>query len=282
MRILITGAGGMLGSDVCRAATAAGLEAVAFDHGALDVSDAGAVAKAVGDACPDAVINCAAWTDVDGAESRIEEALAANRDGAANLARTAAAAGAWTVHVSTDYVFDGTKTSPYLESDEVNPLSAYGRSKLEGELAVADAAPDSHTIVRSSWLFGNAGHCFPKTILRLASERDELTVVDDQVGCPTFTEHLAHALIELATARRLAGVAHVAADGECSWFEFAREIVAAAGASAEVKPGKTVDVARPAPRPSYSVLRSERSGTPMLPDWREGLEEFMAARVGIS
>jgi dTDP-4-dehydrorhamnose reductase len=282
MRILITGAGGMLGSDVCRAATDAGLQAVALDHGALDVSDPDAVAKAIGDARPDAVVNCAAWTDVDGAESRAEDALAANRDGAANLARTAAAAGAWTVQVSTDYVFDGTKSSPYLESDEVNPVSAYGRSKLEGELAVADAAPDSHTIVRSAWLFGNTGHCFPKTILRLASERDELTVVDDQVGCPTFTGHLARALIELATARRLDGVVHVAAGGQCSWFDFAREIVVAARASAEVKPGTTADLARPATRPAYSVLRSERSGAPALPDWREGLEEFMAARVGIS
>lgn len=282
MRILITGAGGMLGSDVCSAASAASAQAVALDHRSLDVRDGRAVADAVGHARPDAVINCAAWTDVDGAESHLDEALAANRDGAGNVARAAAAVGAWTIHVSTDYVFDGAKSSPYLESDRVNPMSAYGRSKLEGELAVAEAAPQSHTIVRSSWLFGKAGHCFPKTILRLASERDELTVVDDQVGCPTFTGHLAHALIELAVGRELAGVVHVAADGECSWFEFAREIVGAADATAEVRRGKTADLARPAPRPAYSVLRSERSGTPTLPDWREGLVEFMAAGVKVS
>ena len=282
MRILITGAGGMLGTDVCRAATAAGAELVALDHASLDVADADAVAAAFEQAVPDVVINCAAWTDVDGAEARLDDALAANRDGAGNVARAAASAGVWTVHVSTDYVFDGTRSTPYVESDRVNPMSAYGRSKLEGELAAAAAAPDSHTIVRSSWLFGNAGSCFPKTILRLASERDELTVVDDQVGCPTFTGHLAQALLELAADRRMAGVVHVAAAGECSWFEFAREIVAAAGAAAEVKPGKTADLARPAPRPAYSVLRSERSGAPALPDWRDGLEAFMAAGVGVS
>jgi dTDP-4-dehydrorhamnose reductase len=279
MRILITGAGGMLGSDVCRAA--ADHEVLALDHASLDVTDADAVADAIAQARPDAVINCSAWTDVDGAESHLDEALAANRDGAGNIARAAAAAGAWTVQVSTDYVFDGTKSEPYVERDPVNPLSAYGRSKLMGELAVVHDAPDCNTIVRSSWLFGNAGHCFPKTILRLASERDELTVVDDQVGCPTFTGHLARALVELAVGRTLPGVVHLAAAGQCSWFEFAREIVAAAGAGAEVKPGKTADLARPAPRPPYSVLRSERTGTPKLPDWRQGLEEFMALEVPV-
>jgi dTDP-4-dehydrorhamnose reductase len=282
MRILVTGAGGMLGSDVCRAASAAGLEVLALDHAALDVSDANAVDSAVGHARPAAVINCAAWTDVDGAESELEAAIAANRDGAGSVARAAAAIGAWTVHVSTDYVFDGTKAEPYVESDAVNPQSAYGRSKLEGELAVAEAAPDNHTIVRTAWLFGAGGRCFPKTILRLASEREELTVVDDQVGCPTFTGHLAAALVELVVGGRLVGVVHCAAAGQCSWFEFAKEIVRASGLACEVKPGKTADLDRAAPRPAYSVLRSERRGAPELPDWHDGLVEFMAARVGVS
>lgn len=272
----------MLGTDVCRAAGAAGLEVVACDRADLDVTDADAVARLAARARPDAAINCAAWTDVDGAESELQGALAANRDGAANVAAAAAAAGAWTVHVSSDYVFDGSKAEPYFERDPVNPLSAYGSSKLEGELAVARAAPESHTIVRSAWLFGTTGRCFPKTILRLASERDELSVVDDQVGCPTFTGHLARALVELAGSRRLAGVVHVAAAGECSWFEFAREIVRAAGAAADVKPCKTADMPRPAPRPAYSVLRSERADAPKLPGWRDGLEEFMAAWVGVT
>jgi dTDP-4-dehydrorhamnose reductase len=254
---------------------------VALDHAGLDVTDSGAVQSAIGHVRPGAVVNCAAWTDVDGAEATPEPALEANRDGAANVARAAAAQEAWVLHVSSDYVFDGSKSTPYLESDPVNPLSAYGRSKLEGELAVAAAAPGAHTIVRSSWLFGTAGTCFPKTILRLAAERDELTVVEDQTGCPTFTGHLARALIELITGERRVGVVHVAGDGHCSWFEFAREIVRCAEFSVEVKPGKSTDLERPAPRPAYSVLRSERAGTPKLPHWRAGLEEFMAARVAL-
>jgi dTDP-4-dehydrorhamnose reductase len=246
------------------------------------VTDAAAVDSAVGHARPGAVVNCAAWTDVDGAESSLDAALAANRDGAGNLARAAAKNGAWTVHVSSDYVFDGTGSEPYLESDPVNPLSAYGRSKLEGELAVAAAAPDSHTIVRSSWLFGTDGRCFPKTILRLASEREELTVVDDQVGCPTFTGHLAMALVELVVGERLEGVVHAAGGGQCSWFEFATQIVESAGLLCRVTPGKTSDLDRAAARPAYSVLRSERRGAPELPDWHEGLREFMALEVPVT
>jgi dTDP-4-dehydrorhamnose reductase len=282
MRILITGAGGMLGSDVSRAAATAGLDALSLDHAALDVTDAAAVEEVVREVGPDVLINCAAWTDVDGAESAPEAAQRANRDGAANVARAAVAGEAWTVHVSSDYVFDGTKSEPYVESDQVRPLSAYGRSKLEGELAVAQAAPDSHTIVRSSWLFGTAGKCFPKTILRVASEREELKVVDDQVGCPTFTGHLGPALVEIAAGARLPGIVHVAAGGQCSWFELAREVVAAAGLDARIKPAKTTDLVRPAPRPAYSVLRSERPGVPLLPDWREGLRQFMAAEVTLT
>jgi dTDP-4-dehydrorhamnose reductase len=281
MRILVTGAAGMLGTDVCKAATDAGLEVLGYDHGRLDVSDPEAVEAATKRAAPDAVINCAAWTDVDGAEASPEAALRANGEAAGNVARAAAGCGAWTVHVSTDYVFDGSKGEPYLESDPVSPLSQYGRTKLEGELAVARQATAGHTIVRSSWLFGTTGRCFPKTILRLAAERDELTVVADQVGCPTFTPHLAEALVELGRSRRLAGIVHVAAAGECSWFEFAKEIVGSAQLPVEIKPGATSDVPRPAPRPAYSVLRSERVGAPELPEWRQGLSEFMALRESV-
>ncbi len=279
MRILVTGAGGMLGTDVCRAATEAGLEVLAYDRARLDITDGAAVEATTRRAGPDLVINCAAWTDVDGAEGSPEAAMRVNEAGAANVARAAAGCGAWTVHVSTDYVFDGSKAGPYVESDPVAPLSQYGRSKLEGELAVAREAPDRHTIVRSSWLFGVSGRCFPKTILRLAAERDELTVVADQVGCPTFTGHLARALIDLGGSRRVPGVVHVAAGGQCSWFEFSREIVARAQLPTQVKPGTTGEMARPAPRPANSVLRSERAEVPTLPDWRQGLGEFMALRV---
>jgi dTDP-4-dehydrorhamnose reductase len=279
MRFAITGAAGMLGQDLLTAVSDAGHDALALARAELDITDADAVTKTLSAAGADVVVNCAAWTDVDGAERSPEAALAVNGTGAGNVARAAAASGAWTIHVSSDYVFDGAKGSPYLESDPVGPLSSYGRSKLAGELAVADAAPERHTIVRSSWLFGAGGPCFPATILRLAGERDELQVVDDQVGCPTFTRHLARALVEIGEGiggARPAGAVHVAGGGNCSWFEFAREIVAGANVRCEVHPCTTADMPRPAPRPAYSVLRSERGAeAPVLPDWREGLAQYL-------
>jgi dTDP-4-dehydrorhamnose reductase len=278
MRLMITGAAGMLGQDVAAVAEAAGHTAISFPRAQLDISDPQAVDDAVRGARPDAVVNCAAYTNVDGAETEEALAEAINGAGAGAVAAAAAAAGAWAVHVSSDYVFDGTKTQAYLESDRVGPLSAYGRTKLAGERAVAAAAPDSHTIVRSSWLFGAGGPCFPATILRLAAERDELSVVDDQVGCPTFTGHLAGALVRLASEDRMPGVLHVAAGGQCSWYEFAQEIVERGGHDCRVVPGKSADLGRPAPRPAFSVLRSER-GAPELPDWRDGLTEYMSAAV---
>jgi dTDP-4-dehydrorhamnose reductase len=278
MRILITGAGGMLGHDVRRAAVAAGHEPVTLPRAELDISDATAVAAAVGAVAPHAVINCAAWTDVDGAEQAEPAAHAVNATGAGHLARAAAAAGGWTVHVSSDYVFDGHKREPYLESDQVGPLSAYGRTKLAGERAVADAAPESHTTVRSAWLFGVEGKCFPKTIRRLAAERDQLSIVADQVGCPTFTGHLAPALVHLAAERTL-GVLHIAAEDQCSWFQFAQAIVAASGLDCDVRPITTVAYPLPATRPAYSVLRSER-GAPRLPGWHDGLAEFQSLTAG--
>jgi dTDP-4-dehydrorhamnose reductase len=281
MRILITGSAGMLGHDVLAAARAGGHETVALTRAELDITQAAAVAAAVGGVRPDVVVNCAAWTNVDDAQEAVDAAHAVNGAGAGNVARAAAAAGAWTVHVSSDYVFDGTKTEPYVESDPVAPQSVYGASKLEGERAVASAAPGRHTIVRSSWLFGTEGPCFPATIMRLAAEREQLSVVADQVGCPTFTGDLAPALVDLAAgaADPPAGILHVAGGGQCSWFEFAQEIVVAAGLDCEVVPVTTAEFPRPAPRPAYSVLRSERgSQAPALPGWRAGLARYLAAR----
>lgn len=280
MRILITGAGGMLGLDLQAAARTASHDTVALTRAELDITDAEAVREAVVEARPDVVIGCAAWTNVDGAEAEREAALAVNGAGAGNVAAAAAAAGAWTIHVSTDYVFDGTKRTPYLESDPVAPLSEYGRSKLAGERAVAQSAADAHTIVRTAWLFGAHGHCFPKTMLRLAAERDELTVVGDQIGSPTFTGHLAAALVGLAEQReRTGGILHLAASGECSWCDFARAVVEAGGrengaAVPRVRAITTAEYPTPAPRPAYSVLRSER-GAPILPSWHDGLASFM-------
>jgi len=234
-------------------------------------------------ASPEVAINLAAYTNVDGAESDVVGAHAVNASGAGNVARAAAAVGAWTIHVSTDYVFDGSKRTPYVESDDTGPQSVYGASKLAGEVAIKQAAPDRHTTIRSSWLFGVNGPCFPATMLRLAEERAELTVVEDQVGCPTFTPHLARAILEIVVDpdRRaaLAGTIHVAAAGECSWFQFAGEIMRSAGASTAITPGSTAELGRPAPRPAYSVLRTERGdAVPVLPEWNEGLAAYLSAR----
>ena len=214
------------------------------------------------------MINCAAWTDVDGAEEHPDEALRVNRDGARNVAEAAGAV----VYVSTDYVFDGRGRTPYLESDPTGPLSSYGRSKLEGERATA-AANQRHFIVRSSWLFGAGGKNFVETMLRLGPE---VRVVDDQVGCPTFTGHLAEALAALVEGEDF-GVHHMAASGSCSWFEFAREIFARAGKDVEVAPCTTAEFPRPAARPAWSVLGSERGHS--LPHWRDGLQAYLGVRV---
>ncbi len=177
------------------------------------------------------------------------------------------------VYYSSDYVFDGRKGTPYVESDAPNPISAYGRSKAFGEAAAGEEA----WVVRASWLFGATGHNFVRTMLRLGTERDEVTVVDDQVGCPTYVGHLAEATKAIVELPR--GIWHVAADGECSWAQFAAAIFEEAGLACRVVPIKTADLARPAPRPAYSVLRSEKPGTPRLSHWREGLRECLA-RLG--
>jgi len=263
----------MLGQDVVNAAP--GFVA-ALARKDLDVTEADAVRAAVADARPDVVVNCAAFTDVDGSEAREGEATAVNGAGAGNVAAAAVAAGALVVHVSSDYVFDGRKGSPYVESDPVGPLSAYGRSKLAGEEAVRAAAPHDHLIVRSSWLFGEGGRNFVTTIAGLAAEREEISVVTDQVGCPTFTGHLARALVACAEAD-LRGTAHLAGGGRCSWNEFAQEIVEGTGAGCRVLPATTAGMARPAPRPAFSAMVSERDDLPALPPWREGLEAFLTA-----
>jgi dTDP-4-dehydrorhamnose reductase len=266
----------MLGRDVIRAAEAAGHEPVAVAREDAEVTDAAAVSAAVAGTRPDAVINCAAWTDVDGAEEHEQEALAVNADGARNVAAAAAEAGAAVLYPSTDYVFDGEKPEPYVESDPVAPLSAYGRTKLAGETATAEANP-RHQVVRTQWLFGVAGKNFVETMLRLGAERDELTVVADQVGCPTYTADLAAALVELAGGDAV-GIRHVAGGGECSWHEFAEGIFERAGIDCTVRPGTTAELGRPAPRPLHAVLRSEHADTPTLPDWREGLDRYLAER----
>jgi dTDP-4-dehydrorhamnose reductase len=275
MRLLVTGAAGMLGTDVVAAAAAH--DVVALARADLDITDADAVRAAVRDTKPDAIINCAAWTDVDGAEAHEAAATAINGDGAGHLAAAASEAGAHIVHVSTDYVFGGDATEPYPENAPTGPIGAYGRSKLAGERAVEDGAPSAHAIVRTAWVFGPHGKNFVDTMLRVGPERGEVTVVDDQLGCPTYTGHLAKALIAVAE-HRAHGVLHVAGGGRCTWFDLAVATFAEAGLEVTVQRGSSADLARPAPRPAYSVLGSTRSDAPTLPSWREGLKAHLIAR----
>jgi dTDP-4-dehydrorhamnose reductase len=286
MKLLLTGAKGMLAHDVLRVAERGGHELVAVDLPELDIVDGAAVESFMRSHRPDAIVNCAAWTDVDGAESHPAEAHAVNATGAGNLARAAAASGATLLHLSTDYVFDGRapldaagRARPYLESDPTGPTSVYGQTKLAGELEVLAASP-RHTVVRSAWLFGVAGHNFVATMLRLASERPAVQVVEDQVGCPTWTGHLAPALLGLLE-REVHGLVHLAGAGAVSWNGFAREIFRQAEVACEVQSASSAEMARPAPRPAYSVLASERPEVLPMPDWRDGLAGYLAARAGM-
>jgi dTDP-4-dehydrorhamnose reductase len=278
MKLVVCGAGGMLGQDLVKAAAAANYEVMALGRRELDVTDANAVREAVGAAAADAVVNCAAYTQVDGAEEHSELATRVNGEGAGNVAEAARLAGASVLYVSSDYVFDGRKGEPYVESDSPAPLSAYGRSKLAGEVATAEMNP-RHLIVRSSWLFGTQGGNFVETMLRLGRERGRLGIVHDQVGCPTWTGHLAEELVRVAAGDEY-GIHHLAGGGDCSWFEFAREIFRQAGVECEVQPITTAEYPLPAARPAYSVLRSTR-GTG-LPHWQEGLERYLGEREALA
>jgi dTDP-4-dehydrorhamnose reductase len=277
MKTLITGAAGMLGQDLVDACVQRGHEVYPCARDQLDVTDAEMCDEVLAEIRPEVVVNCAAWTDVDGAESDEAGAMLVNDTGAALLAGAAARHGARVVYVSSDYVFDGDQRRPYLESDLTHPISAYGRSKAAGETSVAVANP-RHLIVRTSWLYGARGHNFVETMLRLATEQPEVIVVSDQVGTPTYTRHFARALAELAESEDY-GVHHVAAGGRCSWFDFAQEIFDQAGSECRVMAGTTDMLARPAPRPAFSVLASERAGAPALPEWRQGLREYLEERA---
>ncbi len=286
MRILITGAAGMLGHDVLRVGKQAGHELIAIDLPELDITDAGAVGAFFARERPEATINCAAWTDVDGAESKREAAHAVNATGAGNLARAAAQVGAPLLHISTDYVFDGVapreadgNERPYVERDPTGPRSVYGETKLAGELQVLGASP-RHTVVRTAWLYGLAGKNFVDTMLRLAREREAVQVVDDQVGSPTWSGHLAPAILGLLE-REVRGLVHLTGAGAVSWNGFAKEIFRQAEVECRVEPASSEQMARPAPRPAYSVLASERDDVLPMPPWEDGLAGYLAARDGM-
>jgi dTDP-4-dehydrorhamnose reductase len=253
-RVVVTGAGGQLGQALAEAFAAD--EVLALTRSEWDVTRAAPAGLE-----PDLVLHAAAWTDVDGAEDDPQGAAAVNVGGTSN----AAALGAPLVLYSSDYVFDGRKREPYVESDGPNPLSAYGRSKLHAEGAAGEQA----WIVRTSWLFGPTSKNFVRTMLRLGREREEVAVVDDQRGCPTYVGHLADATRELVGLPQ--GVWHLAADGECTWAEFAEAIFEEAGLACRVRRITSDEFGAKAPRPAYSVLRSDRAGAPRLPHWRVGL-----------
>ncbi|MGA8364904.1 MAG: dTDP-4-dehydrorhamnose reductase [Solirubrobacteraceae bacterium] len=286
MRLLLTGANGMLAHDVRRVAERAGHELVLVDLPELDIVDESAVNAFFEHERPEVSINCAAWTDVDGAEEKRDLAHAVNADGAGNLARAAAKLGVPLLHLSTDYVFDGTpplddagRPRPYVESDPTGPRSVYGASKLEGERQVL-AASAQHTVVRTSWLYGVDGRNFADTMLRLAGEREAVQVVDDQIGCPTWSGHLAPAMLGLLE-RQVRGLVHLAGAGAVSWNGFAQEIFRQAEVACRVEAATSEQMARPAPRPAYSVLESGRSDVLPMPPWQDGLAGYLAARAGI-
>ncbi|MFE5341347.1 dTDP-4-dehydrorhamnose reductase [Isoptericola sp. NPDC056578] len=268
-RWLVVGATGMLGTDLLARLGDAGADVVGLRRADLDVTDADAVLAAARGF--DVVVNAAAWTAVDDAEAHEAEAFRVNATGAANLARAAHAAGARLVQVSTDYVFDGAATAPYDEDAPLAPVSAYGRTKAAGEWAVRAEAPD-HLIVRTAWLYGAHGGCFPRTMARLGAERDRLAVVDDQVGQPTWTRDLADLIARLVEAGVPAGTYHGTASGRTSWFGFARRILASAGQTTPLEPTTSDAFVRPAPRPAFSVLGHDAlraAGVAPIGDWAE-------------
>jgi dTDP-4-dehydrorhamnose reductase len=263
-RVLITGAEGQLGRAL---ATEFGDEdVVALTRAEWDVTHPLSDKLLQGEI--DLVLHAAAWTDVDGAEEDPQGAAAVNVAGTAHVAALHASL----VTFSTDYVFDGRKRTPYVESDGPNPLSAYGRTKLHGEAAAGRTA----WVVRTSWLFGPTGHNFLRTMLRLGADRDEVAVVDDQRGSPTYVGHLASAVRELVDGPLPYGLWHVAAEGDCTWADFAEAIFEDAGIDCNVRRITSAELDRPAPRPACSVLRSGRAGAPRLPHWREGLRACLA------
>ncbi|MFF7639160.1 dTDP-4-dehydrorhamnose reductase [Streptomyces canus] len=276
---LVTGAGGMLGQDVLARLDRSGERFVALDRKALDLTDADAVSAALEEHRPAVVVNCAAWTAVDDAETREDEALAINGDGPANLAAACARTGAVLLHVSTDYVFAGDATTPYAEDAPTAPRSAYGRTKLAGEKAVL--ASERGYVVRTAWLYGSGGPNFVKTMIKLEGVKDTLDVVDDQRGQPTWSADLAGLLVELGLGALAgtapAGVYHGTSSGETTWHGFTQEIFRLLGADPDrVRPTTSDAFVRPAPRPAYSVLghgRFAEAGIEPLRDWRAALTE---------
>ena len=278
MRVMILGATGLLGQALMREWS--GDEVIGLSSRHLDIRDEGKVREHVQRIGPDWIVLAAAYTNVDGCETNQKLAFAVNRDGAVHVAEAARSIGARLLFLSSDYVFDGTKTSPYETYDARNPLSVYGRSKAEAEIRLQELMP-ACCIARTSWLFGTGGKCFPETILKLAATRPALDVVKDQRGCPTYSVDLARAIVRLCR-QNANGIVHVTNAGDCSWFEFAREIVGQSGLATPVRSITTDQMPLPARRPAYSVLSAdslERYGITM-PKWQDALARYLEERKG--
>lgn len=279
MRVLILGASGILGQALMREWKEED-DLVGLSSRDADICEERKVLEAIEKVRPAWIVLAAAYTDVDGCESHPERAFAVNRDGAVNVARSAKDAGAKLLFLSSDYVFDGTQQSPYETSDQRKPMGVYGRSKAEAEILLQEILPDS-CIVRTSWLFGAGGKCFPDTILRLGESRPAIDVVDDQRGCPTFSIDLARAIMKLCRGDAR-GIVHATNSGDCTWFDFACEVLNGAGLATEVRRVSTQQLARPAARPAYSVLSPsslQRLGITM-PTWQNALRRYLEERLG--
>jgi dTDP-4-dehydrorhamnose reductase len=277
MRVTIIGASGLLGKALMREWRGDAVTGLASSD--VDIRDAERVQEVVRETNPQWIVLAAAYTDVDGCESNRDLAFAVNRDGAVNVAMAAKEVGARLMFLSSDYVFDGTNTTPYDTHDARNPQGVYGRTKAEAEIRLLELMPDC-CLARTSWLFGMGGKCFPDTILKLAGSRPALDVVDDQRGSPTYTVDLARAIIPLCR-KNATGVVHVTNTGDCTWFDFAKEIVESARLSTIVRPVSSARMARPAPRPAYSVLSADRLralGVDM-PSWRDALRRYLEERA---
>jgi dTDP-4-dehydrorhamnose reductase len=272
MRILITGAQGQLGQALQRALS--GRDLVLKDLPEFDLTQSDSESQIVA-ARPSVILHVGAYTNVDGAEREPDRAMAVNAQGTAYVASAAATLNARLIYVSTDYVFDGIKSTPYREEDVPHPINVYGQSKRAGEIAALTGCPDT-LVVRTAWLYGHAGNNFVKTIMKLAGEKPFLEVVGDQRGCPTNAEDLAMVLKDLLTSD-LRGICHVTNTGSCTWHEFAEAIVSLMGLSTPVRPITTAQMGRPARRPAYSVLAQGRLGTvrALLPPWKDALARFM-------
>lgn len=281
MRVLVTGANGQLGSALVALYSARpGDEVLGADLPELDITSATSVAAVMESFAPDVIINCAAWTAVDAAEEQESAALAVNSEGPRVLATACVGRGTWLVHLSTDYVFSGDATTPYAESTVGDPRSAYGRTKWAGEVAVRSVLPDAHYIVRTAWLYGLQGANFVKTMIRLSTERETVSVVTDQVGQPTYAADLAAQIVALLDARPPAGNFHATNSGQCSWFEFTQEIFRHLGEDTNrVLPTDSSSFVRPAPRPAYSVLGHDAwaaAGIAPMRDWKSALAAAFA------